>query len=90
MAYQVHTHFDDGTDEDQKQQDTAKPGKPQPPADRKELPARETEILTGLARWVGYSAFMAILLCPFITGLHLIAGALLLGHFSAQLNSLKE
>lgn len=90
MQFQVHKHFDDGSEDDGPA--PIQPAQQAPPQANKgqRLTTRESEILVGLARWIGYSLLMAAFLAPFLTGFQLVGGALLFGHFSAQINSLKQ
>lgn len=59
-----------------------------------EKPSVKFNIPMNIFRWVVYSVLMLVLLLPvFIARLNVaewICGALLLGHFSSQLNGLKD
>jgi hypothetical protein len=51
---------------------------------------KDDEMILSLFRWALYSGVMMVLLIPHCAGWKLVTAGLILGHFAAQINSIKN
>lgn len=51
---------------------------------------KDDEMILSLFRWALYSGVMILLLVPHLSAWKLVTAGLILGHFAAQINSIKN